>query len=185
MLKKNLSFKSTIDPVFNTNSYETSAGYVELGIRVVCMIWFLVELKNTAESLEQVAVKNSQSSTHKTGWLFGYSVVCLRVCLFLTHTFPTQSECFSDNDDDEDDEYEIRRGGKKYKSLREHDDMQRSAAAASQRNNNHNNNNVTTTSEDETLSVSQRLRKYQKFYLHYGACCLVWFIYLPILIFIL
>jgi hypothetical protein len=29
-----------------------------------------------------------------------------------------------------------------------------------------------------------KLKNLQKFYLHYGACCLVWFIYLPLLIFV-
>jgi len=38
---------STIDPVFNTNSYETVAGYVELSVRFVCMVWFVYELKET------------------------------------------------------------------------------------------------------------------------------------------
>lgn len=30
----------------------------------------------------------------------------------------------------------------------------------------------------------EKLKSLQKFYLHYGACCLVWFIYLPLLIFV-
>ena len=35
-----------------------------------------------------------------------------------------------------------------------------------------------------SLKKNDLFKKYQKFYLHYGACSLVWFIYLPILIFI-
>ena len=49
---------ATIDTVFNTNSYETHAGYVELGIRFVCMVWFLFELKETFDNLELIAFKN-------------------------------------------------------------------------------------------------------------------------------
>lgn len=33
-------------------------------------------------------------------------------------------------------------------------------------------------------SREEKVEKYLKFYLHFGACCLVWFIYLPVLIFI-
>lgn len=36
----------------------------------------------------------------------------------------------------------------------------------------------------ENYSKEERIRSYKKFYLHYGACCLVWFIYLPVLIFV-
>lgn len=47
---------ATVDPVFNTNSYETVAGYVELGVRFVFMVWFLIELKETANHLESAAL---------------------------------------------------------------------------------------------------------------------------------
>lgn len=33
-------------------------------------------------------------------------------------------------------------------------------------------------------SREEKVEEYLKFYLHFGACCLVWFIYLPVLIFI-
>jgi hypothetical protein len=55
----------TIDPVFNTNSYETVAGYVELSVRFVCIIWFLFELKETFENLEVAALRNTQKSNSK------------------------------------------------------------------------------------------------------------------------
>jgi hypothetical protein len=56
-------------------------------------------------------------------------------------------------------------------------------------NNNNSNNNRKKNDDShknyiENMSKEDRLRKYQTFYLHYGACCLVWFIYLPVLIFI-
>ena len=73
---------------------------------------------------------------------------------------------FNDQDDNEYD-YEIERNGKKYNRLL---------------NNNRQNNNNTKTIDN--LTKEERFKRYQKFYLHYGACCLVWFIYLPILIFI-
>jgi hypothetical protein len=51
--------KVTTDQIFNTNSYETTAGYVEMSVRAVFMIWFLYELKMTSESLETVAFENT------------------------------------------------------------------------------------------------------------------------------
>ena len=50
--------KITTDQISNTNSYETTAGYVEMSIRAVFMIWFLYELKITSENLESAAFKN-------------------------------------------------------------------------------------------------------------------------------
>lgn len=54
---------ATIDPIFNTNSYETVAGYVELGIRFLFMVWFLLELKETFKHLEAAALRNELQST--------------------------------------------------------------------------------------------------------------------------
>jgi hypothetical protein len=53
----------TINPIFNMNSYETVAGYVELSNRFVCMIWFLFELKETFGFLESTAIKNDNSKS--------------------------------------------------------------------------------------------------------------------------
>lgn len=121
-----------IDEVFNTNSYETVAGYVELSVRFVCMIWFVYELKETFSYLQMPSIND-----------------------------PAEF----DSDFDDETVYEI--NGKKYKSLStEHSNSQQQVVRLDNKN-----------KED-------RVRSYQKFYLHYGACSLVWFIYLPVLIFI-
>ena len=52
-----------MNPVFNKNPYETVAGYVELGIRIVCMVWFVIELKETFAHLEAAAIRNMNNST--------------------------------------------------------------------------------------------------------------------------
>jgi hypothetical protein len=64
---------------------------------------------------------------------------------------------------DDEDDYEIqRKNGKKYQRL-----------------NKDNRKYVY-----ENVSREERLRSYRKFYLHYGACSLVWFINLPVIIFV-
>lgn len=125
-----------IDTVFNTNSYETVAGYVELSVRVVCMVWFLFELKETFKNLQSI---NSSEAPHQ--------------------------DDFDSDLDDEINVYEV--NGKKYKSLST--EISRTAQQKCSL---------------DTKTNEERLRSYQKFYLHYGACSLVWFIYLPVLIFI-
>ena len=75
-------------------------------------------------------------------------------------------------EDEEDTSYEleIERNGKRYKQL-----VPESPALADDR---------PEASSNEMSNKEIRFKKFQKFYLHFGACCLVWFIYLPILIFI-
>lgn len=56
-------FKLTIDPVFNTNHYESIGGYVEVCIRLVFMLWFIAELKETSENLEAAAIRNTKTES--------------------------------------------------------------------------------------------------------------------------
>ena len=77
---------------------------------------------------------------------------------------------FSCEDDDTSLEFEIVRNGKKYQQLQPED------TATTE--------NTTENATNKMTAKEIRFKKFQKFYLHYGACCLVWFIYLPILIFI-
>ncbi|CAF1065059.1 unnamed protein product [Brachionus calyciflorus] len=131
----------TIDPIFNTNSYETVAGYFELGTRFLFMVWFLLELKETFKHLESAALRNELSGDDAAS-----------------------IETKNSNDYQEnvlDDDYEIVN----------HDEE-------------HNENLEKNEIFLENYTRDQRVEKYQKFYLHYGACCLVWFIYLPVLVFI-
>jgi hypothetical protein len=72
-----------------------------------------------------------------------------------------------DETDSDDDEYVVVNKGKQYARL--NSDQNRIKPAQ----------NFTA-----NFSRDERLRSYQKFYLHFGACCLVWFIYLPVLIFV-
>lgn len=73
--------------------------------------------------------------------------------------------------DDDNDVYEIESAGKKYRRL-----------------NSKSNNKSSSSSSNmpifESLSSEERLKNYMKFYLHYGACSLVWFINLPVIIFV-
>lgn len=151
----------TVDPVFNSNSYQTVSGYVELSVRFACMIWFVLELKETFANLESAAFKNTQKST----------------------VMENNNENKRDDDNDiyelDEDDYEITRDGKKYFSLNEQQERNKEILLSNNTNKQHTSSNTF-----DSLTVDERLKKYQKFYLHYGACCLVWFIYLPILIFI-
>lgn len=152
------SFQATIDPVFNKNPYETAAGFVELSIRLVCMCWFLVELKDTFDHLESAAIKNTtrsgtDSQTENTNQVGGGG-----------------GDTAEDTDLDEDD-YVVINNGKRYARL----DSQSKKT---------DNNTSGSSYFPDYVSKEERLRSYQKFYLHYGACCLVWFIYLPMLIFV-
>lgn len=133
-----------IDPVFNTNPYETTSGYVELSVRFLWMAWFLYELKETFSSLESVASVDSEinhSQFQESGEM--------------------QINEIDNEPDDGDDAgaYELRNNGKNYVSLISDDTR-------------------------SNLTKKERLRSLQIFYLHYGALCLVWFIYTPCLIFI-
>ena len=137
-----------IDPVFNTNSYETVAGYVELSIRFVCMVWFVFELKETFNHLEAASYnRTSSSQSSAENETSGQS--------------SKNEDGLIDSDFEDETVYEI--NGKKYKSL---------------------NTDLPAASSTTTKTKEERLLSYQKFYLHYGACSLVWFIYLPVLIFI-
>jgi hypothetical protein len=140
--------KATIDPVFNKNPYQTVAGYVELGIRFVCMIWFVIELKETFNHLVSAAVRNTNSSGAKT-----------------VSSLPRQENDMDETDSD-DDEYVVVNKGKVYARLNSDQDQERPSRPGVSAN----------------YLREERLRSYQKFYLHFGACCLVWFIYLPVLI---
>lgn len=141
-----------VDPVFNTNSYETVAGYVELSIRFVCMVWFVFELKETFNHLEAVSFNCCASSSSSSPSAENQA----------TEQNQRNEDGFVDLSDFEDDTvYEI--NGKKYKSL---------------------STDITPAASITTKNKEERLLSYQKFYLHYGACSLVWFIYLPVLIFI-
>lgn len=141
---------ATIDPIFNTNSYETVAGNVELGTRFLFMVWFLLELKETFKHLESAALRNEISSDD------GASIRT------------KNSNEYNENTSDIENEYEIvnRDGGD--------DDGDDVLNENLEKNENF----------MENYSRAERVEKYQKFYLHYGACCLVWFIYLPVLVFI-
>ena len=69
----------------------------------------------------------------------------------------------SDDLEYENDDYEIENSGKRYRRL---------------------NSNKSRTLIYENYSAEERLNNYRKFYLHYGACSLVWFINLPVIIFV-
>jgi hypothetical protein len=143
---------STIDPVFNTNSYETVSGYVELSVRFVCMVWFVYELKETFSRIDSNSNFNGNEEE-----------------LIKNNNNNQQDQIDYDLSDFEDETvYEI--NGRKYKSLNTETNDQQQATSF--------------TSQDNKKSKEERYRSYQKFYLHYGACSLVWFIYLPVLIFI-
>jgi len=140
--------KEQIDPVFNTNSYETTAGYVELSVRFVWMAWFLFELKETFNNLETTAANSASSSD-------------LVYSQFQDNTDMQINEIDSEPDDGDDaGDYSLRRNGKNYAPLSD-----------------------TCETKSETVK-RERLRSLQVFYLHYGACSMVWFIYLPCLIFV-
>lgn len=49
--------------MFNTNHYQSIAGYVEVGIRLVFMLWFIVELKETSKNLEAAAIRNTKTES--------------------------------------------------------------------------------------------------------------------------
>lgn len=133
-----------VDPVFNTNPYETTAGYVELCVRFVWMVWFLLELKETFNNLDTVASVDPDTSHSQ----------------FFDSSDMQTNEIDSEPDDGDDTgDYEVRRNGKSYASLLSKETKSESARR-------------------------ERLRTLQVFYLHYGACSLVWFIYMPVLIFI-
>lgn len=67
----------------------------------------------------------------------------------------------SDEIDFDENQYEIENQGKKYQRL------------------NSNKSRIY-----ENFTIDEKLLNYQKFYLHYGACSLVWFINLPVIIFV-
>lgn len=74
-----------------------------------------------------------------------------------------------DSGDDDESDYE----GRKYTRLIDKSILEERQLAVSRKN-----------YDVHSMSVEERLTSYQKFYLHFGACSLVWFIYLPCLIFI-
>lgn len=126
---------NSIDPVFNTNPYETTAGYVELSVRFFWMAWFLLELKKTFENLDMVASIDQESFQSQ----------------FLDVSDIQMIDSEPDDGDDTGD-YEVR-----------------------------GNSNNEPRSE---FTKKERLRMLKIFYLHFGACCLVWFMYMPCLVFI-
>ncbi len=138
--------KEQIDPVFNTNPYETTAGYVELSVRFLWMAWFLFELKDTFNNLESVANNISSDLVNNN---------------FQDNPDMQINEIDSEPDDGDDTgDYNARKNGQNYALL-------------------------TDTTETRSEAVKrERLKTLQIFYLHYGACSMVWFIYLPCLIFI-
>lgn len=75
-----------------------------------------------------------------------------------------------DFDEEDQYEYEIERAGKRYRRLGS--------------SSNNNKNNKLREPVFERMSSEERLHNYMKFYLHYGACSLVWFINLPVIIFV-
>jgi hypothetical protein len=79
----------------------------------------------------------------------------------------TATTTFSNEEDESLECDEIERNGKKYTLLQSQP-----------------NDQPVEDNSNKAKMKEQESKKFQKFYLHYGACCLVWFIYLPILIFI-
>jgi hypothetical protein len=173
-----------IDPIFNTNPYETYSGYVEICIRLVCMIWFIVEVQKTFQSLESIILK-SQSQCHQinrnqnevpTDYVFINDQVYNDD---ENEDFTSNNENIQSSSDDEENDVK-KVNGKVYKSLKQPQTQSQAESKTSTPNEatlNLNRLSVITTN-------SERLKTNKKFYLHYAACCLVWFIYLPGLIFV-
>lgn len=91
-----------IDPVFNTNPYETTAGYVELSVRFLWMAWFLYELKATFGTLETVSSVDPETNLSQ-----------------FQESGDMQINEIDNQPDDGDDAgaYELRNNGKNYVSL--------------------------------------------------------------------
>jgi hypothetical protein len=114
--------------IFHTNYYETYAGYVELCIRILFMVWFLKELKRTFSYINSIRTASS-----------GKKLI--------------------NSDESGGGNKSVVGGGSSG------DDVEIEFISA-----------IST-----SILSSNRLNV---FYLHFGACSLVWFIYLPILVFI-
>ncbi|RNA41211.1 transmembrane protein -like [Brachionus plicatilis] len=141
LITSHLVSLETTDSIFNKNSYETFAGYVELGTRFLFMVWFLLELKETFRNVDSAILRNELNEDDDNA-----SVLTKNS----NEISPTNS----------DDEYEI-----VDKTIMT-DSLDKSESFF------------------DNTSREEKVEKYMTFYLHYGACCLVWFIYLPVLIFI-
>lgn len=130
--------------MFNTNSYETTAGYIELSVRFLWMLWYLLELKSTFDSLETVAYSyNSDPAVYN-------------------QFFDASDMQVNEIDREPDDG----------------DDTGPLISPSPRRKNN------PLTEDREERGKQERLKLLQMFYLHFGACSLVWFIYMPVLVFI-
>ena len=139
----------TFNIIFHVNYYETRAGYVELTIRIIFMIWFLKELKRTFSYINSIRTANGKNFNKQNN-----------------------GEC-----------------------------RERLLVQQNEENNNNNlnsidnkntilfNNNNTSSGDDVNIEFVETItnsllnsNRLNLFYLHFGACSLVWFIYLPILV---
>ena len=135
---------------------------MELSIRFVFMIWFVIELKETFDNLETTVINTHNSPNNKLNQPVN-SIPDQETEILSEHQIMQTDEASESELDDEDGD-ELKMNGKVYTSVPS--DFKQKPFNIFK------------------ISKSERLRSYRKFYLHYGACSLVWFIYLPVLIFI-
>jgi hypothetical protein len=131
----------TFNIIFHVNYYETRAGYVELTIRIIFMIWFLKELKRTFSYINSIRTENSHKNNKQNNGC-------------------TESLLEQQNEENN--------CSQKNKVLF---------------------NNHTSSGDDVNIEFVSTItnsllnsNRLNLFYLHFGACSLVWFIYLPILV---
>jgi hypothetical protein len=183
-----LFLKHTIDPIFNTNSYETVSGYVELSVRFVCMIWFVLELKETFGDLENAALMNTrkenlQNNSNSTSNNDKHMTLDQQEVLNEVESDLAVESDFELEMNDETSRYSKESNGKMYKKLEPNapsSDLPESPTSLVATTN----GQIPINYLDNSMTKEEKFKKYQKFYLHYGACCLVWFIYLPMLVFV-
>jgi hypothetical protein len=188
--------KQTIDPIFNTNSYETVAGYVELSVRFVCMIWFVIELKETFGDLENAALintrkenllnnnNNNNSSTTNIDKEEETASNERDDVLKETDCDLVMESDFEFDMNDDTNHYSKESNGKLYKMLEPNAPASDSPESQPTSIVAKTSGQIPINSLDNSMTKEEKFKKYQKFYLHYGACCLVWFIYLPMLVFV-
>lgn len=179
----------TFNIIFNTNYYETYAGYVELCIRIIFMIWFLKELKRTFTHINAInANANATVNINCNNNLNSINTDNLgnrNNNNNNTNRNENNNKYFNDNESDQHHHFSNHeQNGYVYNSndtdkLIESDLNSDKTKKLS--NNEDDDDNEYIISIKSSLLNSNRMNL---FYLHFGACSLVWFIYLPILVFI-
>lgn len=139
----------TFNIIFHVNYYETRAGFVELSIRIIFMIWFLKELKRTFSYINSIRNAN-KNSKHVNG------------------------TCNNSGNEQNNTERLL--------PLNDENGFDKNIIFLNKNINASNGDDVNIEFVSTIRNSMLNSNRLNLFYLHFGACSLVWFIYLPILV---